>query len=87
MRLWWRKAKCSRQGAVVDATLTRVPSSTKDNSGKRDPEMHQTHKGGKWYFGMKAHIRVDVESGLVHTVVGTAANVHESLKKIGGPRP
>jgi IS5 family transposase len=45
------------------------------------------HKGGKWYCGMKAHIRVDAESGLVHTVVGTAANVHESLKKIEGPRP
>ncbi|MNQ99334.1 Transposase DDE domain protein [compost metagenome] len=64
-----------RQGTIVDATLINAPSSTKNKDGKRDPEMHQTKKGNQYYFGMKAHIGVDVESGLVHSVVGTAANV------------
>ncbi|NUX98839.1 IS5 family transposase [Paraburkholderia youngii] len=66
-----------KTGSVVDATLIPAPSSTKNNSGTRDPEMRQTQKSGNWYFGMKAHIGVDAESGLVHTVVGTAANVHD----------
>ncbi|WP_116119103.1 IS5 family transposase [Paraburkholderia sp. BL6669N2] len=66
-----------KTGSVVDATLIPAPSSTKNNSGKRDPEMRPTQKGGNWYFGMKAHIGVDAESGLVHTVIGTAANVHD----------
>ncbi|MGH8757220.1 MAG: IS5 family transposase [Burkholderiales bacterium] len=64
-----------RQGTIVDATLIHAPSSTKNQDGKRDPEMHQTKKGNQYYFGMKAHIGVDDESGLVHSVVGTAANV------------
>jgi len=64
-----------RQGTIVDATLINAPSSTKNKDGKRDPEMHQTKKGQQYYFGMKAHIGVDTESGLVHSVVGTAANV------------
>jgi IS5 family transposase len=64
-----------RQGTIVDATLIHAPSSTKNQDGKRDPEMHQAKKGNQWYFGMKAHIGVDDESGLVHSVVGTAANV------------
>nr|ANC68231.1 TnpA2 [Pseudomonas oleovorans] len=64
-----------RQGTIVDATLINVPSSTKNKDGKRDPEMHQTKKGNQYYFGMKAHIGVDDESGLVHSVVGTPANV------------
>jgi IS5 family transposase len=58
-------------------TLIAAPSSTKNSTGKRDSEMHQTKKGNQWHFGMKAHIGVDVDSGLVHTVVGTAANVHD----------
>jgi IS5 family transposase len=62
-----------RAGTVVDATLISAPSSTKNASGERDPEMHQSKKGNQWYFGMKAHIDVDDESGLVHTVRGTAA--------------
>ncbi|MFX1671013.1 IS5 family transposase [Paraburkholderia sp. A2WS-5] len=66
-----------KTGSVVDATLISAPSSTKNDSGTRDPEMHQTKKGNQWYFGMKAHIGVDTESGLVHTVIGTAANVHD----------
>ena len=66
-----------RQGTVVDATLIAAPPSTKNQSGKRDPDMHQSKKGNQWHFGMKAHIGVDAASGLVHTVVGTAANVHD----------
>jgi IS5 family transposase len=66
-----------RQGTVVDATLIAAPSSTKNRTRSRDPEMHQTRKGNQWYFGMKAHIGVDADSGLVHTVVGTAANVSD----------
>ena len=61
-----------RQGTIVDATLIHAPSSTKNKDGKRDPEMHQPKKGNQYYFGMKAHIGVDDESGLVHSVVGTA---------------
>ena len=64
-----------RQGTIVDATLINAPSSTKNKDGKRDPEMHPTKKGNQYYFGMKAHIGVDDDSGLVHSVVGTAANV------------
>ncbi|EGG1132151.1 IS5 family transposase, partial [Escherichia coli] len=64
-----------RLGTIVDATLIHAPSSTKNQDGKRDPEMHQTKKGNQYYFGMKAHIGVDDESGLVHSVVGTAATV------------
>ena len=63
-----------RQGTIVDATIIAAPPSTKNKSKARNPEMHQTKKGNQWYFGMKAHIGVDVASGVVHTVVGTAAN-------------
>ena len=63
-----------RQGTIVDATLIHAPSSTKNQDGKRDPEMHQSKKGNQYYFGMKAHIGVDDESGQVHSVVGTAAD-------------
>ena len=64
-----------RRGTVVDATIIEAPPSTKNKKGERDPEMHQAKKGNEWHFGMKAHIGVDAESGLVHTVIGTAANV------------
>jgi len=63
-----------RQGTIVDATIIAAPPSTKNKQKARDPEMHQTKKGNQWHFGMKAHIGVDVASGLVHTVKGTAAN-------------
>ena len=66
-----------KAGTVVDATLISAPSSTKNDSGERDPEMHQTKKGNQWYFGMKAHVGTDAESGLGHTVIGTAANVND----------
>jgi transposase, IS5 family len=69
-----------KAGTVVDATLIAAPSSTKNKDGERDPEMHQTKKAQQWYFGMKAHIGVDAESGLVHTVTGTAANVNDVIE-------
>ena len=72
-----QKGLLLREGTIVDATLIAAPPSTKNREGKRDPEMHQTKKGQQWYFGMKAHIGVDAHSGLVHTVVGTAANVSD----------
>jgi len=64
-----------REGTIVDATIIAAPSSTKNQRGERDPQMHQTKKGNQWYFGMKAHVGADAESGLIHTVIGTAANV------------
>jgi IS5 family transposase len=71
------RAMMLREGSVVDATIISAPSSTKNRSGTRDPEMHQTKKGKNWCFGMKAHISADRDSGLVHTVIGTAANVSD----------
>lgn len=64
-----------REGTIVDATIIAAPSSTKNARKERDPEMHQTKKGNQWHFGMKAHIGADAQSGLVHSVTGTAANV------------
>lgn len=66
-----------REGTAVDATLIAAPSSTKNSTGSRDPEMKQTKKGNNYYFGLKAHIGVDAETGLVHTVIATPANVHD----------
>jgi len=66
------------RGTIVDATLIKAPSSTKNRSKERDPEMHQTKKGNQWYFGMKAHIGVDSRMKLIHSVAATAANVHDS---------
>jgi len=66
-----------KQGTIVDATLIAAPSSTKNEKKERDPEMHQTCKGKQWYFGMKVHIGVDSESGLIHSMETTAAHVHD----------
>ena len=66
-----------RGGSIVDATIIPAPSSTKNTTGTRDPEMHQTKKGNQWYFGMKAHTGVDAGTGLVHSVTVTAASVHD----------
>ena len=63
-----------REGTLVDATIIAAPPSTKNEDRARDPEMHQAKKGNQWHFGMKAHIGVDAESGLVHSVHATAAN-------------
>ena len=67
-----------KTGTIVDATLIDAPSSTKNQDGQRDPEMHQTKKGNQWYFGMKAHVGVDSQSKLIHSVAATSANVHDS---------
>ena len=69
-----------KSGTVVDATLIAAPSSTKNSSGERDPEMKQSRKGQQWYFGMKCHIGVDIESGLVHTVRGTSGAVNDVIE-------
>jgi IS5 family transposase len=69
-----------KAGTVVDATLIAAPSSTKNKDGQRDPEMHQSKKGNQWYFGMKCHIGVDADSGLVHTVRGTSGNVNDVVE-------
>ena len=66
-----------KKGTIVDSTIITAPSSTKNREKKRDPEAHQTKKGNNWYFGYKAHIGVDRDSGLVHTVKATAANVSD----------
>ena len=65
-------------GTIVDATIINAPSSTKNQDQARDPDMHQTRKGNQWYFGMKAHVGVDSKSKVIHSVVATAANVHDS---------
>ena len=70
-----QKGLLLREGTIVDATLIAAPPSTKNRDKARDPEMHQGKKGKTWHFGMKAHIGVDVDSGLVHTMVTTPANV------------
>src|SRR5260221_4225715 len=71
------RALLLREGTIVDATIITAAPSTKNAQKQRDPEMHQTKKGQEWHFGMKAHIGVDAASGLVHTVIGTAANVSD----------
>src|SRR5450432_229672 len=62
-------------GTIVDASIIHAPSSTKNEAGKRDPEMHQTRKGNQWFFGLKTHIGVDSKEGHVHSVATTAASV------------
>ncbi len=69
-----------KAGTAVDATLIAAPSSTKNKDKKRDPEMHSSQKGNEWHFGMKAHIGVDADSGLVHTVIGTSGNVSDVVE-------
>lgn len=66
------------KGTIVDATIINAPTSTKNSDRARDPEMHQTKKGNQWHFGMKAHIGVDSRTKLIHSVVATPANVHDS---------
>ncbi len=65
-------------GTIVDATLIAAPPSTKNAAGERDPEMHQSKKGNQWHFGMKLHIGVDSQSGLIHSASVTAGNMHDS---------
>ena len=64
-------------GTIVDATLIAAPTSTKNQKGERDHEMHSSKKGNQWYFGMKVHIGVDAGTGCVHTVTATSGNVSD----------
>jgi IS5 family transposase len=66
-----------KEGTIVDATIIEAPTSTKNKSGERDPEMHQTRKGNEWHFGMKMHIGVDDAMGLIHSIEATSANEHD----------
>jgi IS5 family transposase len=76
--IWPKQGLQVSRGTIVDATIISAPSSTKNRQKERDPEMHQTKKGNQWYFGMKAHIGVDSQTKLIHSVAATAANVHDS---------
>ena len=67
-----------RSGTLVDATIIDAPSSTKNKAKARDPEMSSTKKGNDWYFGMKAHVGVDADSGIVHSLETTTAKTHDS---------
>lgn len=66
-----------KEGSIIDATIISAPTSTKNKSGKRDPEMSQTKKGNEWHFGMKMHIGVDDASGCIHSIETTSANEHD----------
>ncbi len=66
------------RGTIVDASIINAPTSTKNKDKQRDPDMHQTRKGNQWYFGMKTHIGVDSKSKLIHSIVVTPANCHDS---------
>jgi len=78
IKITLERAGCMMHGgSIVDATIIQAPSSTKNKTKTRDPEMHQTKKGNQWYFGMKCHIGVDAGSGLVHSIQTTPANIHD----------
>ena len=66
-----------QEGSIVDATIISAPSSTKNQDGERDPEMHQVKKGNEWHFGMKLHVAVDDSFGLIHSMTTTPANEHD----------
>ena len=74
-----------REGTIVDASIIEAPSSTKNRAGERDPEMRQTKKGNAWHFGMKVHIGADAETGVVHSVTTTPANVHDVAEALSDP--
>lgn len=75
-----RSGLLMHSGMIVDATIISAPSSTKNRTGTRDSEMHQIKKGNQWYHGMKVHAGVDAGTGYIHTIEGTAANVHDSTE-------
>ena len=77
VRLLQERGLLLKKGTIVDSTLISAPSSTKNREKKRDPEAHSTKKGNTWHFGYKAHVGVDRDTGLVHTLKVTAANVHD----------
>ena len=72
-----KKGLLLKKGTIVDSTFIEAPSSTKNKKKQRDPDAHQAKKGKNWHFGYKAHIGVDKDSGIVHTVEVTAANVSD----------
>jgi len=72
-----KKGLSFKEGTIMDASIIAAPTSTKNQDGKRDPEMHQTKKGNEWHFGMKMHIGVDDTFGLIHSIKTTSANVHD----------
>lgn len=72
-----KKGLSFKEGTIVDATIISAPTSTKNQTGKRDPDMHQTRKGNEWHFGMKMHIGVDDALGVIHSIETTAANAHD----------
>lgn len=77
VRLLTERGLILKKGTIVDSTIIEAPSSTKNREKQRDPEAHQTKKGNTWHFGYKAHVGVDKDSGIVHTVKVTAANQHD----------
>lgn len=77
VRLLEQKGLLLKKGTIVDSTIIAAPSSTKNQDKQRDPDAHQVKKGNEWHFGYKAHVGVDQDSGLVHTLEVTAANVHD----------
>jgi len=77
VQLLQQKGLLLRKGTIVDSTLVEAPSSTKNREKQRDPDAHQAKKGNQWHFGYKAHIGVDKDSGLVHHVKITAANISD----------
>ena len=74
---WRAQGLMLREGTVVDATIIHAPTSTRNRKREREPDMHSIRKGNQWFFGMKAHIGVDQDSGLIHAVAVTGANIHE----------
>jgi IS5 family transposase len=66
-----------KEGTVIDVTFIALPCCTKNSTGKRASEMHQTKKGNQWHYGMKAHIDADADSGLMHSMATTVANAHD----------
>jgi IS5 family transposase len=72
-----KKGLSFKEGTIMDASIIAAPSSTRNQSGARDPEMHQTKKGNQWHFGMKVHVGVDDTLGLIHSLTTTAANTHD----------
>ena len=86
VKMLMAKGLILKKGTIVDSTIIAAPSSTKNKDKARDPEAKSTKKGNTWHFGYKAHIGVDKNSGLVHTVVGTSANensIKPEFSKIG----
>ncbi len=77
VKLLGKRGLLLKRGTVVDSTLIAAPTSTKNREKKRDSDVHSVKKGNQWHFGYKAYVGADQDSGLVHTVKATSANVHD----------